>query len=186
MSTTCSARISTRWSPGRGSGAREHAATLVGAVLASDWPCVLDADALNLLADDKNLRNACARRKADTLLTPHPAEAGAFSSSTTREVQADRLAAARSLAEPKRARGAQGKRQHPRRARRPSVHQHHRQSRHGERRDGRRALGNPRRAARAAATPASRRWCWACTCMAPRPTRWQPMASARSASPRAK
>ena len=34
--------------PGRG-GAAGHAATLVGAALASDLPCVLDADALNLM-----------------------------------------------------------------------------------------------------------------------------------------
>ena len=84
---------------GPGLGRTEHAATLVGAVLASDWPCVLDADALNLLADDKNLRNACERRSADTLLTPHPAEAGRLLKLSTNEVQADRLAAARSLAE---------------------------------------------------------------------------------------
>ena len=83
---------------GPGLGRTEHAATLVGAVLASDWPCVLDADALNLLADDKNLRNACERRSADTLLTPHPAEAGRLLKLSTNEVQADRLAAARSLA----------------------------------------------------------------------------------------
>jgi hydroxyethylthiazole kinase-like uncharacterized protein yjeF len=84
---------------GPGLGRTEHAATLVGAVLASDWPCVLDADALNLLADDKDLRSACERRSADTLLTPHPAEAGRLLKLTTSEVQADRLAAARSLAE---------------------------------------------------------------------------------------
>jgi ADP-dependent NAD(P)H-hydrate dehydratase / NAD(P)H-hydrate epimerase len=84
---------------GPGLGRTEHAATLVGAVLASDWPCVLDADALNLLADDKDLRSACERRKADTLLTPHPAEAGRLLKLSTSEVQADRLAAARSLAE---------------------------------------------------------------------------------------
>ncbi len=84
---------------GPGLGRTEHAATLVGAVLASDWPCVLDADALNLLADDKDLRSACERRNADTLLTPHPAEAGRLLKLSTSEVQADRLAAARSLAE---------------------------------------------------------------------------------------
>jgi ADP-dependent NAD(P)H-hydrate dehydratase / NAD(P)H-hydrate epimerase len=84
---------------GPGLGRTEHAATLVGAVLASDWPCVLDADALNLLADDKNLRNACVRRSADTLLTPHPAEAGRLLKISTSEVQTDRLAAARALAE---------------------------------------------------------------------------------------
>jgi hydroxyethylthiazole kinase-like uncharacterized protein yjeF len=84
---------------GPGLGRTEHAATLVGAVLASDWPCVLDADALNLMSDDKNLRAACERRSADTLITPHPAEAGRLLKISTDEVQADRLAAARALAQ---------------------------------------------------------------------------------------
>ena len=83
---------------GPGLGRTDHAATLVGAVLASDWPCVLDADALNLIADDEDLRNACGRRSADTLITPHPAEAGRLLGIATREVQADRLSAARELA----------------------------------------------------------------------------------------
>ena len=63
--------------PGLGKG--ERAETLLAAVLASDIPCVLDADALNLIAENEDLRKACARRTADTLLTPHPAEAGACS-----------------------------------------------------------------------------------------------------------
>jgi hydroxyethylthiazole kinase-like uncharacterized protein yjeF len=84
---------------GPGLGSTEHAATLVGAVLASDMPCVLDADALNLMAGDENLRGACARREAATLLTPHPAEAGRLLGLTTAGVQADRLAAARALAQ---------------------------------------------------------------------------------------
>jgi hydroxyethylthiazole kinase-like uncharacterized protein yjeF len=83
---------------GPGLGGTEHAATLVGAVLASELPCVLDADALNLMEDDQRLREACARRGAETLLTPHPAEAGRLLNLTTAEVQADRLAAARALA----------------------------------------------------------------------------------------
>jgi hydroxyethylthiazole kinase-like uncharacterized protein yjeF len=84
---------------GPGLGRTEHAATLVGAVLASDWPCVLDADALNLIAEDKNLRGACERRQADTLITPHPAEAGRLLNMPTAEVQKDRLGAARELAQ---------------------------------------------------------------------------------------
>ena len=84
---------------GPGLGRTEHAATLVGAVLASDWPCVLDADALNLLSDDENLRSACERRSADTLMTPHAAEAGRLLRLDTGEIQGDRLAAARALAE---------------------------------------------------------------------------------------
>jgi hydroxyethylthiazole kinase-like uncharacterized protein yjeF len=84
---------------GPGIGRTGHAATLVGAVLASELPCVLDADALNLMAEDKDLREACARRNADTLLTPHPAEAGRLLGLSTAEVQADRLASARALAQ---------------------------------------------------------------------------------------
>jgi hydroxyethylthiazole kinase-like uncharacterized protein yjeF len=83
---------------GPGLGRTDHAATLVGAVLASDWPCVLDADALNLIAEDEDLRSACGRRRADTLITPHPAEASRLLGINIAEVQADRLGAARELA----------------------------------------------------------------------------------------
>jgi len=82
--------------PGLGQSARAEA--LVGAVLASDMPCVLDADALNLIADNKDLRAACAQRRADTLLTPHPGEAGRLLGLKTPEVQNDRLAAAQRIA----------------------------------------------------------------------------------------
>jgi hydroxyethylthiazole kinase-like uncharacterized protein yjeF len=82
--------------PGLGEG--ERAETLLGAALASDLPCVLDADALNLVAENETLRQACARRQADTLITPHPAEAGRLLALTTADVQADRVKAARALA----------------------------------------------------------------------------------------
>lgn len=81
--------------PGLGKGDRPE--TLLGAVLASDIPCVIDADALNLIAENADLRKACARRAAETLLTPHPAEAGRLLAETTAQVQADRLKAARVL-----------------------------------------------------------------------------------------
>ncbi len=82
---------------GPGLGQSERADALVGAVLASDMPCVVDADALNLVADDTGLRAACAKRRADTLLTPHPAEAGRLLGMKTAEIQNDRLAAAQRL-----------------------------------------------------------------------------------------
>jgi hydroxyethylthiazole kinase-like uncharacterized protein yjeF len=81
--------------PGLGDG--ERAETLLGAVLASDIPCVLDADALNLISENEDLRKACARRGADTLLTPHPAEAARLLALKTSDVQADRLGAAKNL-----------------------------------------------------------------------------------------
>jgi ADP-dependent NAD(P)H-hydrate dehydratase / NAD(P)H-hydrate epimerase len=82
--------------PGLGTG--ERAETLVGAALASDIACVLDADALNLIAANADLRKACARRRADTLLTPHPGEAARLLKAKSADVQADRVAAAKSLA----------------------------------------------------------------------------------------
>ncbi len=82
--------------PGLGQG--ERAETLVGAALASDLRCVVDADALNLISENEDLRHACARRTADTLLTPHPAEAARLLALSTADVQADRVKAARILA----------------------------------------------------------------------------------------
>ena len=46
---------------GPGLGTSEHAATLVGAVLASEMPCVLDADALNLLSEERICQGQPAR-----------------------------------------------------------------------------------------------------------------------------
>jgi ADP-dependent NAD(P)H-hydrate dehydratase / NAD(P)H-hydrate epimerase len=83
---------------GPGIGGGERAETLVAAALASDIPCVIDADGLNLLAGSEDLRKACARRGAETLLTPHPAEAARLLATSTAGVQADRIAAARRLA----------------------------------------------------------------------------------------
>jgi len=82
---------------GPGLGQSEKAETLLGAVLTGDTPCVLDADALNLIAASEDLRRACAKRSADTLVTPHPAEAGRLLAGTTAHVQEDRLKAARAL-----------------------------------------------------------------------------------------
>jgi hydroxyethylthiazole kinase-like uncharacterized protein yjeF len=82
---------------GPGVGSSGHAETLVGEVLAIDLPCVLDADALNLIAENADLRAACARRKADTIATPHPAEAARLLGCATIDIQRDRLKAARDL-----------------------------------------------------------------------------------------
>jgi len=72
---------------------------VVGAALASDIPCVLDADALNLIAENPDFRKACAHRSAETLVTPHPAEAARLLGSSVAAVQADRVKAARMIAE---------------------------------------------------------------------------------------
>lgn len=63
-----------------------------------DFPLLLDADALNLLAAHPVLAAQVARRAAPTLITPHPAEAARLLASTTEAVQADRVGATLELA----------------------------------------------------------------------------------------
>jgi ADP-dependent NAD(P)H-hydrate dehydratase / NAD(P)H-hydrate epimerase len=69
------------------------------ALLAHAGRLVLDADALNAIADDTALRTLLEHRRLPTLLTPHPLEAARLLGCDTREVQADRLAAAQRLAQ---------------------------------------------------------------------------------------
>lgn len=83
---------------GPGLGQDEVAEALLEAALAREAPCVLDADALNLIARAPRLHRACAQRSAATLVTPHPAEAARLLEVATDEVQRDRLDAARRLA----------------------------------------------------------------------------------------
>jgi hydroxyethylthiazole kinase-like uncharacterized protein yjeF len=59
---------------------------------------VLDADALNLVAQEGNLQVALASRSAATLLTPHPAEAARLLGCDVAAIQADRIAAACEIA----------------------------------------------------------------------------------------
>jgi NAD(P)H-hydrate epimerase len=79
--------------PGLGTG--DAARRRVHDVLASELPAVLDADALNLLADDPT---AIAKASGPVVLTPHPGEAARLLGITVAEVEGDRLAAARALA----------------------------------------------------------------------------------------
>jgi hydroxyethylthiazole kinase-like uncharacterized protein yjeF len=54
---------------------------------------------LNLLSQSEILRKSCARRSAETLITPHPAEAARLLGCPVATVQEDRVRAARMLAE---------------------------------------------------------------------------------------
>ncbi|WP_119718487.1 NAD(P)H-hydrate dehydratase [Cognatilysobacter tabacisoli] len=78
---------------GPGLGRGEWAQALFARVLASARPLVLDADALNLLAE------LAASLPRDCVLTPHPGEAARLLGSSAGEVQADRYAAAHALCE---------------------------------------------------------------------------------------
>jgi hydroxyethylthiazole kinase-like uncharacterized protein yjeF len=83
---------------GPGLGQAEEAAALLARAVASELPLVIDADGLNLLAQDAALAQHIAIRPAPTFLTPHPAEAARLLGTTTAEIQADRRAAAIALA----------------------------------------------------------------------------------------
>lgn len=84
---------------GPGMGLSAAAKGLLKNALRADLPLVLDADALNLLAQESLLRRAVPRRSAPTVLTPHPAEAARLLATTVAQVQDDRIRAARELAE---------------------------------------------------------------------------------------
>ena len=85
-----------------GCGGGTAVAAALPAVLAHAARLVLDADALNAVAGDPALRQALVDRHdrgLPSVLTPHPLEAARLLGCSTAEVQADRLAAARRLAE---------------------------------------------------------------------------------------
>jgi hydroxyethylthiazole kinase-like uncharacterized protein yjeF len=72
---------------GPGLGRTQWASDALRAVLATDKPLVVDADALNLIAE------AGAPPRHNWILTPHPGEAGRLLDISTEEIQADRLSA---------------------------------------------------------------------------------------------
>ncbi len=90
--------------PGLGSGmeSRDRIRRLL-----LDWqgPLLLDADALNCLAEDSALARLAAEKAAGgnggprLLLTPHPGEAGRLLGCSAREINAARSGAAKALAE---------------------------------------------------------------------------------------
>ena len=83
---------------GPGLGDSAAAANLLGQACALALPLVLDADALNILAQSPRLHAAVRGRAFPTLLSPHPAEAARLLACGTPAVQADRPAAAIEIA----------------------------------------------------------------------------------------
>lgn len=77
---------------GPGLGTQEWGRELLVAALDADKPCVIDADALNLLA-------RAPRDLPRAVLTPHPGEAARLLGGTAADVQRDRFSAAEALAE---------------------------------------------------------------------------------------
>lgn len=82
---------------GPGMGTASATAELVRRVAdKSDLPIVIDADGLNNLAGHLDL---LTKRSAPTVLTPHPGEMARLLDITTAQIQQDRIAAARTLAQ---------------------------------------------------------------------------------------
>jgi len=75
---------------GPGLGQSDWSAALLARVLDSRLPMVVDADALNLLAQDP-------LRRDNWVLTPHPGEAARLLGSSVNEVEMDRYAAASAI-----------------------------------------------------------------------------------------
>ncbi|CAM3363814.1 NAD(P)H-hydrate dehydratase [Polaromonas hydrogenivorans] len=85
-----------------GCGGGESVKTVLAKVLSTARRAVLDADALNAIAMDPQLQTQLKARQGrgySTVLTPHPLEAARLMGITAVAVQADRLSAARQLAE---------------------------------------------------------------------------------------
>lgn len=75
---------------GPGLGQTALAQVIWGATLKTDLPLVLDADALNLLAQ-------APQQRSNWILTPHPAEAARLLVCNTQDVEQDRFAAIQAL-----------------------------------------------------------------------------------------
>jgi hydroxyethylthiazole kinase-like uncharacterized protein yjeF len=84
---------------GPGMGKTDAARKLLRAALGAPVPLVLDADALNLIAANRQLASALDKRAAPTIMTPHPGEAARLLGETTRHIQADRVTSARLIAQ---------------------------------------------------------------------------------------
>ncbi len=84
---------------GPGLGRSSEALRLLEQSLKAPVQLVLDADALNLLADDGRLEGNLTNRVGPAILTPHPAEAARLLGCSVRDIQNDRVRAAVELAD---------------------------------------------------------------------------------------
>lgn len=84
---------------GPGLGQSDAAMVLLAFWLKQSVPLLLDADALNLIAQHPHLLELCRARVADTVITPHAGEAARLLGSSSAEVQNNRRDSALKLAE---------------------------------------------------------------------------------------
>lgn len=86
---------------GPGLGSDAWAQRLLYQVISTELPLVLDADALNLMADKKNdlVKTIKSRLDATAIITPHPGEAARILLCSVNDIQQDRFKAAITLHE---------------------------------------------------------------------------------------
>lgn len=84
-----------------GCGGGDAVADVLAPLLASAHPLVLDADALNAMAARASLQDALRHRthQRASIITPHPLEAARLLGCSAADVQGNRIASARALAE---------------------------------------------------------------------------------------
>jgi hydroxyethylthiazole kinase-like uncharacterized protein yjeF len=83
---------------GPGLGRSDEAANLLEQSLKAPVQLVLDADALNLLAENRHLEDHLVNRAGPAILTPHPAEAARLLGCSVSDIQTDRFKAVHELA----------------------------------------------------------------------------------------
>lgn len=83
---------------GPGLGQSNNAIDLVAFWLAQDKPLLLDADALNLIANHSRLDELIKIRQAETVITPHPGEAARLLNTSVEHIALNRIQSALTLA----------------------------------------------------------------------------------------
>ncbi len=84
---------------GPGLGRSNVAKEYLQQILSSDKPIVLDADALNNIAEDSSLEQLLTYRKPPSIITPHPLEAARLQKTDIAHIQQNRIESAKALAE---------------------------------------------------------------------------------------
>ena len=83
---------------GTGLGQSEAAIELLELCMEQHVALLIDADALNLISQHMHLQEIIKNRQAETIITPHPAEAARLLNTTVDDIQQNRVESAQNLA----------------------------------------------------------------------------------------
>ena len=83
---------------GTGLGQSKVAIDLLAFCMAQEVSLLIDADALNLISLHTHLQIILKNRQAETIITPHPAEAARLLNTTVKDIQQNRVESAQNLA----------------------------------------------------------------------------------------